>query len=536
MKQSPKPGVQFQPGVHRDLQKGVNQIVSAVIPTLGPRAGWVVSEPVGPNSAPEILDDGGLIARRIVQLPHRGVDMGAMMARQLLWRMRETDGDGSATAAVILQAVFNQGLRYLTAGGNAMRLRAFLDEGVQLIAAQLDAMAFPLEGKEALSRLAESTCHDPEIAAMLGEIFDIIGVYGRLEIRSGQARGLEREYFEGMYWSNGVHSSHLLLDESGQRTNLETPHILVSDLNISDPKPLARLVANAKRAGAKSMLLVCKSLSDKAIAVLLSANAKLQDFKVTAVRSPDATDLQDLAFLTGGQLVVSAAGYTLDTVRVDDLGRARRAWANKRQFGIVGGKVSPRLLRRRIAELRAAHERTQDADERENLEKRLAKLLGGSATLYVGGATDAEIKTRRALVEQTARTMRLAIRSGALPGGGVALLACRPLLAAREQDAADSDERAAYHILGQAVEAPMRAIVRNASLDAGDVMAEVRRAAPGWGCDVRSGEIVDMATAGIYDAAAVQKSAVRRAVNTAALALTIDVLVHRRQPPTSTTP
>jgi chaperonin GroEL len=536
MKQKPKPGVRFQPGVHRDLQNGINQIVSAVIPTLGPRAGWVVSQQVHPHDSPEILDDGGLIARRIVQLPHRAVDVGAMMARQLLWRMREVDGDGSATAAVLLHAVFNQGLRYLAAGGNAVRLRAFLEEGVQLIEAQLDAMAFPLDGKEELSQMAESTCHDPEIAAMMGEIFDIIGVYGRLEIRSGQARGLDREYFEGMYWSNGVHSSHLLLDDNGQRTNLETPHILVSDLSISDPEPLARLVANAKQAGAKSMLLVCKTLSDKAIAVLLSANKKLQDFKVTAVRSPGATDLQDLAFLTGGQLIVSAAGYTLDAVRAEDLGRARRAWANKSQFGIVGGKVSPRLLRQRIAELRAVHERAQDVEERENLEKRLAKLLGGSATLYVGGATDAEIKTRKALVEQTARTMRQTIRTGALPGGGVALLVCQPMLAAREQAATDSDERAAYHILSKAVEAPMRAIVDNAGLDAGDVMAEVRRADPGWGCDVRSGEIVDMAAAGIYGAAAVQKSALRRAVNTAALALTVDVLVLRRQPPTSMTP
>ncbi len=417
-----------------------------------------------------------------------------------------------------------------------MRLRSFLDEGVQLIETQLDAMAFPLDGKEALSQMAESTCHDPEIAAMLGEIFDIIGVYGRLEIRSGQARGLDREYFEGMYWSHGVHSSHLLLEDAGRRTDLETPHILVSDLSIPDPEPLARLVANAKRAGAKSLLLVCKTLSDKAIAVLMAANSKFENFKVTAVRSPSSVDLQDLAFLTGGQLIVSAAGYTLDAVRAEDLGQARRAWANKSQFGIVGGKVSPRLLRQRIAELRAAHERAQDVDERENLEKRLAKLLGGSATLYVGGATDAEIKTRKALVEQTARTVRLAIRSGALPGGGVALLACQPLLAEREQAAADSDERAAYHVLAKAVAAPMRAIVRNASLDPGDVMAEVRRADPGWGCDVRSGEMVDMAAAGIYDAVAVQKSALRRAVNTAALALTVDVLVLRRQPPTSMTP
>ena len=201
----PRRSVVFQPATHHGIQQGMNILVNAVRPTLGPRPGLVAIDNLDYNDkTPKMFDDGGTIARHIIQLPDRDADMGAMLVRDLLWRLQQQVGDGTATAAVILQRVFNEGVRYLTAGGNAMQLKLYLDQGMEIILNELKAMTVDVEGKEMLVQIAESLCYDPELAKYMGEVFDIVGEWGRLEIREGHSRGVEREYTEGMYWNRGL--------------------------------------------------------------------------------------------------------------------------------------------------------------------------------------------------------------------------------------------------------------------------------------------------------------------------------------------
>ncbi len=532
----PRHGVVFQPATRRGIQRGLDQLVNAVRPTLGPRPRLVAIDNIDYHSnTPQLFDDGGTIARYLIQLQDREADMGAMLVRDLLWRLQQQVGDGTATAAVIVQKVYSEGVRYLAAGGNAMQLKRHLERGMRLILEQLSGQTIQLSGKEKLARLAESLCYDPPLAHYLGEIFDIIGEWGRLEIRKGQSREVVREYVEGMYWDQGLLSREMFTDHSKPRVEFEDAAILISDLEIEEPIQLFPALEMAIRSEIPALLIIAEKLSAKAINFLLK-NKDPERFQAIAVRVPGwdkaqkAAALQDLAILTGGRPFIKAAGDTFDRIQPQDLGHARRAWADYKHFGIIGGKGDPRLLRQHIAELRRGYENTEKVRDREALQARIGKLLGGTATLWVGGVTEMEIEARVELAKRTAATMRAAMREGVLPGGGVALLACRPLLRDRLAESTDADERAAYRILITALEEPFRAIVANAGYDASDVMAEVRLAGPGYGFDVTSGQVVDMVQAGIYDVTMVQKAVVFGALTTAAMALTVDVLVLHREP------
>jgi chaperonin GroEL len=534
------PRVTLQPQVQQGMQAGINQIVDVIRPTLGPRPRIVALEATANRTnMPEMLDDGGTIARRILGLPDRDEDVGAMYIRHVLWKLHENVGDGTATAAVIFKEVYNQGLRYLTSGGNAMRLRRYLEQGMKVICDELDGMTSPLEGKEALTRVAESICYDPPLARMFGEIFDIIGVYGRLEVRTSRTGELEREYVEGMYWKSGILSRAMFTNKNTLRAELEDAAILVTDLGIEDPRDLVKPMTIAAQAKIKALLIVAKDVSQACIG-LLTRPEIVEKVKIVAVKPPGTVfqaqeqALQDLAILTGANPILGAAGYTLQSVTLKDLGRARMVWADRSYYGIVGGQGDPRALREHIAALRAAHEREEDSDAREKLEYRIGRLISGSATLKVGGFTEQETKVRKELAERTASAMRAAMREGILPGGGVALLSCRQALQQRLEESEDLDERMAYRILLHTVEAPFRTLVENAGFEPSVVLGEIDRAGAGYGFDAVAGQVVDMAEAGIFDAAVVQKAAVRSAVGGAALALTTDVIIHRAAAPMTT--
>lgn len=528
--------VVFQPHTSQNLQRGINTIVDAVRPTLGPRPRAVAIDRTLRDKMPEMLDTGGTIARRIVQISDRDADAGAMFVRQMLWELQEDVGDGTATAAVLFRSIYNAGLRYVTAGGNAMILRRHLEDGLGVILDTLDDMAVLVEGDAEFAQIAESICYDRPLAQMLGEIFDIIGEYGRLEVRKGRGRGLQRQYVEGMYWEQGVLSRNMLFNDNGSRTDMEKTAILISDFNVEDPRPLVPIVEWVMENDPSSLLIIAKDLPPIARSLLRKASEASEDFTAIAVKTPDTlgqaqlATLEDLAVLTGGRAFTEAAGYTLSSVKPEDLGRARRTWANRSNFGIIGGQGDPRALREHIQELRAAFERGVDTSDRRRLRQRIGKLMGGSATLFVGGLTEMEVELRKALAERTAEAMRAATRGGVLPGGGVAFLACQSPLQERLEQSTGSDKRAAYRILLDAVETPLRIIISNAGYDASEVMARIRMAETHKGFDVRTGEIVDVLEAGIRDVANVQKSAITSAVRSAALALTVDVLIHRKNP------
>jgi chaperonin GroEL len=534
------PRVVFQPQVHQGMQRGISRLVNAIRPTLGPLPRVVVNEKELERGHPEYLSDGAVIARRIVQLPNREEDMGAMYLRQMLWQLHETSGDGTATAAVMFEEIFNLGVRYLTAGGNAMLLRRHLENACALVQDHLGHMTIPISGREKLSGLAETICYDPPLARMLGEIFDIIGPYGNLDVRSGRSRDLEREYIEGMYWAGGIYSREMITHAALGRAQLEDAAILISDLEATEPQDLFPLLEAAIQSGMKALFIVLDSISDRALSVLLLKSNR-EKIQVVAVKSPASRDdvrrtaLEDLAVLTGGQVYHRASGYALKNVSIQDLGRVRRAWADPNYFGIVGGRGDPRKLREHIASLRTTFKNIKDVDERKRLQERIGKLMGGSATLWVGAATPSEVDRRKEMAARTAEAMRGAMREGVLPGGGVALIACKSLLEAKLHAAHETDERAAYNILLQAFETPLRTLLVNAGYKPDEVLASVFRAGPGYGFDVLRGQVIDMAQAGIFDAASVIKAAVFSALHGAALALTVDVLVHRQNPPNAST-
>lgn len=526
--------VVFQPEAYRSIQRGINKIVKAIRPTLGPHPRIVAIDRILDDRMPEILDDGGTIARRITQLPDPNEDVGAMIVRDFLLRLQDQVGDGTATGAVLFQSVYNQSVRYLISGGNVMRIRYYLEKGMRGILKHLSAMTVQLVGEEKITQLAETLCHDPDMAKMMGEIFNIIGEHGRLEIRPGCELTLEREYVEGMYWEKGVVSRKMITDLKRFRTEMENAFILISDLKIENPSQLQPVIALAYKAGIRSLLIVADKFSENAIALML-LNSNPEKLQIIAVNTPGWDDveqawaLEDLAVLTGGHPFLNITGDTLDKIKLEDLGRARKVWADRLNFGIVGGKGNPRSLRKHITNLRVSFEKTAEPVYREKLRSRIGKLMGGTAVLWVGGSTELEISTRQELAKRTAAVIREALMSGMLPGGGVSLLSCQPLLKNMLNDGTDPDERAAYNILIKAVEEPIRTIISNAGYEPSEIMAKIKMAGPGYGFDVNSGSIVNMMEKGIWDAAAVVQFAVYGAISTAALSLTIDVLVHRKQ-------
>lgn len=538
-KENRRPGVLFQPKTARSLQSGMDTILNAIRPTLGPLPRVVAIEQIASkDKKPELLDSGGTIARRIIQLKNNDADVGAMFIRNVLWTLQEKAGDGTATAAVMFQKLFNEGRRYVVNGGDAMMLKRHFEGAIPLLQAELDKSTHYLHGKQRLAGLAMTICHHETLSRYLGEVFDIIGAFGRLEIRSGRSREIEREYVEGLWWDNGVLSREMIFDKSEQKTTLEDAAILISDLEINEPVDLVPLLDLCIRNEIKALLLISGTLSDRAMGLLLQKQNQ-EKVKVIAVRSPAISmdvridAMQDIAVLTGGTVLAKTAGDSLNRVKVEDLGRARRVWGRVDNFGFVGGRGDARAIRAHIASLRKAYENAKDNDGRKKILNRIGKLMGGSATLWVGANTPLEVEALKELAERTGEAMRGAMREGVVPGGGVALLNCRDVLRKGLEGETDPDKIAAYRILIKALEEPFKVIVQNAGMDLDEVFPLIKQAPAGTGYDVLNRQVVDMLDAGIYDAASVVKSALHAAISGAGLALSTDVIIHRKNPPES---
>ena len=519
------------------MESGIRQMVALIRPTLGPLPHVVAQEKIGQrDSLPEMLDSGGAIARRVIEIPNRDADVGAMYLRHVLWSIQEAEGDGTATAAVMFDTIYHLGRRFIVSGGSPMLLREHLEAGMRVILKALDEQVVQLSGKTKLIGLARTICYDEEVARLLGEIFDIIGTYGRLEVRRGSGHEMLREYVEGIYYEGGLLSRGMSNADMGLRANLENAALLISDLELNEPEQLVPLLEVAYHNNIKQVLLICSVLSERAMG-LLTARPNQEKVFVAAVKIPGLSlqeqqaAMEDLAILTGGRPLVKATGAVLNQLKVEDFGYARRAWADKDFFGIVGGRGDARVLRRHIGELREAYHNITDPADRKLVLERLGRLTGGSATLYVGGISPTAIEAREELAKRTADAMRGAMRVGVVPGGGVALLRCRTKLQECHKNAMDAEERAAYSMLIEALEAPFRTLVENAGFEPGKLLAEMETCGPDYGFDVLAREVVDMRVAGLYDAAPVVKAAVRGAISGAALALTTDVIVHRRNPP-----
>ena len=530
-----RPGIVFQPSVQNNIQRGINTLVAAIRPTLGPTARTVAVTPLTENKhTPEILDNGGVIARRVIELHNRDEDIGAMLARALICRQHDTMGDGSATAAVLFQAIYNGGLHYLASGGNPMRLRHHLEKALRPLLAELYDLTCHVEGKHKLALVANSICSDAELAGLMGEIFDIIGAYGRLDIRKDKGRELRREYIEGMAWDSGLFSRDMILNQTELQTVYEEPALVLIDSKVDDPRHIMPMLEIAVEQQIEKLILVAGDLSADSIAGLLMANGKLKNFQVMAVRGPGMNAeerlaaLEDLAIATGAEPLMQDAGSRLKDVSFQHFGKARRAWATPHSFGIIGGKGDPRLLRQHVARLQNRLRAVEDAGDREKMVQRIGRLMGGSATLWIGGVSETEIDRRKELAQNTAAAMRAAVSEGVLPGAGSAFLQCRQVLREQMSGACDVDQRAAYRILYDALAEPARAIYENAGYEPGEVLAKLAIAGNGCAFDVLQDKVIQNDT--IMDCAAILKAALRHAVHTAGMALTVDVMVHHKTP------
>lgn len=532
----PTPAIVTQPQVYHDLQQGVDTLLATIRPTLGPAPRLVGLARSQGNEAPEILDDGALIARRLIQITPRGPDVGAMLLRHALWRMHQEAGDGTTTMAVLYQAILREGIRAITQGGcNAMLLRTGLEKGVLAVQESLQQAAQPLVGKGAIARFASGLVQgNSALAELLGEIFDIVGADGLVVVEKGNRLGLEREYIEGTYWQlSGWLSRHFVTDAARQQTTFEETALLLSNLAITEPAQLIPVLERCAQAGVRRLVIIAKSLSDRAVGLLVQNN-RANTINTLVVRTPRVTEsdqvaaIEDIAVLTGGRVFYSAAQADFADFQLTDLGYARRAWATQSLFGLFGGKGDPRQVRHHLRQLRGQLKGAGNAHEEQMRRERLGRLAGGTAILRVADATDTGSTALKTLALRAVTTLRHALSGGVVAGGGVALLQAQTTLA--QLPATNADEAIAYKILHRALEEPLRTIAQNAGYYPTTVIEQVKAAPPGCGFDARSGDLVDMQQRGIQDALAILQKAVAIAVSGAAQALTTDAIVHHRKP------
>ena len=440
--------VVFQPQTRDAIRLGVDTMAAAVTPTLGPLTGPVALDDASRRGSPELLDDGGAIARRILQLDDLDADIGAMLLRETLWEQKERYGDGSATAAVLYQAIYDEGHRFISAGGNAMKLRVCLEQGLRLMLKTLQQQVHKVADSDAIKRLALSICGDDEIALILTDIFDVLGPHSPVEVRDG-GRDLQHEFFLGSFWEGKAPSNIVFEGRAGDRVELQNTAWLISDFEVDDLQALVALVTDIYQRGYASLAIVAKSFSEQIIAAQ-GANSRMEDFTLVYIEptglidEQDAT-LEDLALITGGQVLRTIAGHMLESVTPESLGKSELAWLDRNRFGIsVGGAGDVTAIERESEALESRF--ASSADEREQLvlRVRIGRLRGGSAVVYCGGSSESEMQYQKAVITRTIAALRSALLSGMLPGGGTALLRCiKPLQETRDK-CSDLHERAAF--------------------------------------------------------------------------------------------
>jgi chaperonin GroEL len=542
MKQTRRSKLIFQPDTYRGFQRGVNILADAIAPTLGPFPGHVAIQPADRISTPEILDDGATIARRLIQLEDRSADMGAMYLRQLLWAIHENIGDGTATAAVLFRAIYNDSLRFITAGGNAMLLRRQLESLIPLLDSELHKMATPIQSKTQLIQFADSICNDSELATHLGEIFDTIGEYGSLEIQTSHSLKDECNYIQGSYWKSKPLINDLLPSHSQGEQVLINPSILVTDLALNQPEQFISILQAAIQVKAKSLLILAFEVSQQASAVI-RANNQSDRIKVIVMQVPGNTTeerfgvVEDIAMLTGASPLLDIAQDSLTHITPNHLGYARNVWASNHHCGLAGGGGDSHALHCRIQQLKSKYTKSDDLAERQKLQSRLGVLLGGTVVLRVAGIHEIETKRRKALAERTATSLRGVLKGGVVLGGGTTCLKLSKILR-KQAIPTDSciEQKAAYTILANALESPIRTLVDNAGVDIGSVLNTLELSGYTTAFDLIAGESNDTCGRDLFNSVATLRHVIRATIQSVALALTIDVLFQHENPMISDIP
>ncbi len=521
--------LEFNTEARSRLKRGVDQLADAVKITLGPKGRNVVIEKKFGN--PTITKDGVTVAKEI-ELEDPIENMGAQMVKEVATKTSDIAGDGTTTATALAQAIFREGLKSVTAGANPMSLKRGIDKAVELVVEELKRISAPTKGRKEIAQIGTISANgDKEIGDKIADAMDKVGKDGVITVE--EAKGLETtlETVDGMQFDRGYLSPYFVTDPEKMEAVLEDAYILVYDKKITSMKDLLPVLEKVAQAG-KPLLVVAEDVEGEALATLV-VNKLRGTLKVCAVKAPGFGDrrkemLTDIAILTGGKAISEELGLKLENTVLDDVGHAKRIVIDKDNTTIIGGKGTRADIQGRIAQIRAAIEKSTSDYDKEKLQERLAKLAGGVAVINVGAATEIEMKDKKARVEDALHATRAAVEEGIVPGGGVALLWCRkPLDKVR---GTDEDEKTGIEIVRRALEEPIRIIAQNAGAEASIVVGKVKESVKlNYGYNAQTNEYEDLVAAGVIDPTKVTRTALQNAASIAGLLLTTECVVAEKK-------
>ncbi len=506
------------------LKIGVDKLAQAVKVTLGPKGRNVILD--RKFGSPTVTKDGVSVAKEI-ELEDPVENMGAQMVKEVATKTSDVAGDGTTTATVLAQAIFSEGLKNVTAGTNPMGIRRGIDKAVDAVVESLSKLSTATKGKLEIAQVGSiSANNNKEIGDLIADAMEKVGKDGVITVE--EARGLETELdtVEGMQFDRGYQSPYFVTDPERMEAVLEDPMILIHDKKISSMKDLLPILEKVAQMG-KPLLIIAEDVEGEALATLV-VNKLRGTLKVCAVKAPGFGDrrkamLQDIAVLTGGQVVSEEVGFKLENAVVSDLGSAKRVVIDKDNTTMIDGSGEASKIKGRIEEIKVAIDKSSSDYDREKLQERLAKLAGGVAVINVGAATETEMKEKKALVEDALHATRAAVEEGIVPGGGVALLRAQAVLDKLKLE--HEDEQIGVSILRRALEAPIRQIATNAGVEGSIVVATVRAAKGGHGYNALTDEYEDLVKAGVIDPTKVVRSALQNAASIAGLLLTTEAVV-----------
>lgn len=515
----------FNTDARAALKKGVDKLAEAVKVTLGPKGRNVVID--RKFGSPLITKDGVTVAKE-VELEDAIENMGAQMVKEVATKTSDLAGDGTTTATVLAQAIFREGLKNVTAGANPMALKRGIDKAVEKVIEELKGLSVPTAGKKEIAQVGTISANsDEEIGNLIAEAMEKVGKDGVITVE--EAKGLETtlETVEGMQFDRGYVSPYFVTDPDRMEAILDDPFILIHDKKVSTMKDLLPILEKVAQMG-RPLLIIAEDVEGEALATLV-VNRLRGTLKVAAVKAPGFGDrrkamLQDIAVLTGGQVISEEVGFKLENAVVSDLGRAKRVVIDKDNTTIVDGAGEHEGIEGRIKEIRAAIDKTTSDYDREKLQERLAKLAGGVAVINVGAATETAMKEKKARVEDALHATRAAVEEGIVPGGGVALL--RAQAALKNFTLEDSDEQIGVRIVERALEEPIRQISTNAGVEGSIVVQKVRESKDAaYGYNARTDVYEDLVAAGVIDPTKVTRTALQNASSIAGLLLTTEAVV-----------
>jgi len=515
--------IAFDEEARRGLERGMNQLADAVRVTLGPKGRNVVLDKKW--GAPTITNDGVSIAKEI-ELEDPFEKIGAELVKEVAKKTDDVAGDGTTTATVLAQALVKEGLRNVAAGANPMGLKKGIEAAVERVCEELSKLAKDVETKEQIAATASISAADSSVGEIIAEAMDKVGKEGVITVEESNTFGLELELTEGMRFDKGYISPYFVTDPERMEAVLDDPYLLIVNSKIASVKDLLPLLEKVMQSG-KPLAIISEDVEGEALATLV-VNKIRGTFKSAAVKAPGFGDrrkamLQDIAILTGAQVISEEVGLKLENATVDLLGHARKVVINKDETTIVEGAGDADQIQGRVNQIRAEIEKSDSDYDREKLQERLAKLAGGVAVIKVGAATEVELKERKHRIEDAVRNAKAAVEEGVLPGGGVALLAAG--VSAFEKLELVGDEATGANIVRIALESPLKQIAINAGLEGGVVVEKVRGLKAGWGLNAATGEYVDMVAAGIIEPAKVTRSALQNAASIAGLFLTTEAVI-----------